>query len=143
MRTSMWMGALAVVTGLLFGGAVRADDHLGPHKGPVVEWGEEEYHLEVVPDAKAGTVTVYVYGNHKEFEAAKQKAIDAKALVLTVKGDKAVTVTLTPKPERGEAAGMSSVFVGKNDVFTKGGKLEGSVSGKVGTKPYSGEFKQK
>ena len=143
MRTSMWLGALTVTAGLLFGGAARADEHVGPHKGPVVEWGNEEYHLEVVPDAKAGTVTVYVYGDHDSLDKGKAMAIDAKSLVLTIKATKPVTIKLDAKPAAGDPAGKASVFVGKHDVFASGMKLQGTVSGKVGTKPYSGDFKQK
>lgn len=143
MQFHTFTGGLAIVAGLMFAGMSRAEEPVGPHKGAVVEWGEEEYHLEVVPDAKAGTVTVYVYGNHKEFEKGTAKAIDAKSLVMNVKGDKSITLKLDAKPAKGDAKGMSSMFVGKHEVFTKDAKLSGTVSGKVGTKPYSGDFKQK
>ncbi len=133
----------AIVAGLICDKAVRAEDHEGPHKGTLVEWGDEEYHLELVTDAKAGTVTVYVYGDHKDFEKGKAKAIDAKSLVLTVKGEKSVTIKLDAAPAKGDPAGKTSVYTAKHDVFAKGAKLEGSVSGKVGTKPYTGDFKQK
>lgn len=143
MKTKLWMGGLAASVGLLFGGAARAHDHVGPHKGAVAEWGEEEYHLEVVPDAKAGTVTVYVYGGEEDLKKGKAKAIDAKGLVMTVKADKAVTIKLEPAPAKGDPEGTASVFTGKHAVFGKDAKLSGTVSGKVGAKPYSGEFKQK
>ena len=121
-----------------------ADEHeIGPHKGPVAEWGEEEYHLEVVPDAKTGGVTVYVYGSHENLKAGKAKAIDAKSLTLTVKATPPVTLKLEPKPAKDDPAGRSSVFAGRHDVFTKEAKWAGTVSGKVGTKPYTGDFKQK
>ena len=69
--------ALAAAFGLLAGGVALAHG-TGPHKGPVAEWGEEEYHVEVVPDAQAGTVTAYVYGDHDDLVKGKAKAIDAK-----------------------------------------------------------------
>lgn len=122
---------------------LRAEEHVGPHKGAIVEWGEEEYHLEVVTDAKAGTVTVYVYGGEADLKAGKARAIDARSLVMTVKADKTVTVKLEPAPAKGDADGTASVFTGKHAVFGKDAKLSGTVSGKVGAKPYSGEFKQK
>ncbi len=119
-------------------------DEIGPHKGPVAEWGDEEYHLEVVADAKTGNVTVYVYGNHAEFDKAKFKPIDAKAIVLSLKTtDPATTVKLEAKPSKEDPEGKSSVFVGKNDAFKTDKKLVGTISGKVGAKPYSGDFKQK
>lgn len=143
MRLHTFASCLAVIAGLSFGTSAQAADHEGPHKGAVVEWGEEEYHLEVVTDAKAGTVIVYVYGNHNEFHKAKAKAIDSKSLIMTVKGAKSIAVKLTPKPVEGDAKGVASTFVGKHAVFGKEAKLKGTLSGKVGTKPYSGDFEQK
>lgn len=140
-KATHWV-ALAATFTLLAGGMALAHD-TGPHKGPVAEWGDEEYHVEVVPDAQAGAVTAYVYGDHDELAKGKTKAIDAKSLVLTVKGAKTVTVKLDPRPAQGDPAGKSSVFVGKHAVFSQSGKLSGTVSGKVGNKPYTGDFKQK
>jgi hypothetical protein len=108
---------------------------------PAAEWGDEEYHLEVVPDAKAGTVTVYVYGNHADLDKGKTKPIDTKAVVVTFKNP-ALTVKAEATPEKDDPAGKASKFVGKSDKLGSLGKLEGTVSGKVGTKPYSGDFKQ-
>lgn len=138
------MLALGAVALLTFGvhGTVVAEE-VGPHKGPVAEWGEEEYHVEIVADAKAGTVTAYIYGDHKSFDKGIAKPIATASLVLTIKAEKSVTIKLEPKPAEGDPKGSSSVFVGKHDIFTKGGKLAGTVSGKVGTKAYSGDFKQK
>ena len=42
MRAMFVMG-LAVALGLAFGGVSRAEDEVGPHKGPVAEWGEEPF----------------------------------------------------------------------------------------------------
>ncbi|MBY0513074.1 MAG: hypothetical protein K2P78_04085 [Gemmataceae bacterium] len=139
MRT---MFGLALVAGLaVVAGAARADE-IGPNKGPVAEWGEEEYHLEVLPDAKTGTVTVLVYGNHDDLHKAKKKAIDSKSVTVTFKNP-ALTVKLDPAPEKDDPKGASTKFVGKAAGLDKLGKLEGTVAGKVGNKPYSGEFKQK
>ena len=133
---------LALV-GLLGGVATqaRADDHKGPHNGIVVEWGDEEYHPEIVVDKKAGTVTVFVYGNHNDLHKKKLKAIDSKSLTMVLKTTPATTIKLEPSPEKDDPKGSSTKFVAKNDIFTKDVKLEGTISGKVGTKPYSGDFK--
>ena len=133
---------LALV-GLLGGVATQAqaDDHKGPHDGIVVEWGDEEYHPEIVVDKKAGTVTVFVYGNHNDLHKKKLKAIDSKSLTMVLKTTPATTIKLEPSPEKDDPKGSSTKFVAKNEVFTKEVKLEGTISGKVGTKPYSGDFK--
>lgn len=122
--------------------AVALAQETGPHKMPVAVWGDEEYHLEVVPDGKAGTVTVYVYGGHDDLHKGKTKPIEAKSLTVAFKNP-AATVKLEPAPEKNDPKGKSSKFVGKSDAVGKLGKVEGTVSGKVGTKPYSGDFKQK
>jgi hypothetical protein len=142
MKTVLTLLAVGILT-LAGSRPAVAEEHIGPHKGAIVEWGEEEYHLEVVTDAKAGTVTVYVYGGEADLKAGKARAIDARSLVMTVKADKTVTVKLEPAPAKGDADGTASVFTGKHAVFSRDAKLTGTVSGKVGAKPYSGEFKQK
>lgn len=141
MRTLFGL-ALAATVGLLTAGSARAD-HEGPHKGIVVEWGEEEYHPEIVVDAKTGTVTVYVYGGEDDLKKAKFKPIDAKTLTLSLKGEPATTLKLEAAPETGDPKGSSSKFVGKSDVLKKETKWAGTLSGKVGTKPYTGDFKAK
>jgi hypothetical protein len=143
MRTIFTMG-LAMVFGLAFGGVSRAEEEVGPHKGPVAEWGEEEYHLEVVADAKTGDVIVYVYGDHGALHKGTAKPIAAKTITLSLKTTSpATTIKLEAKPAKGDAEGSSSMFVGKSDAFKSEKKLVGTISGKLGTKPYTGEFKQK
>ena len=144
MKPILTLGAVAALM-LAPAKSLRAEEHnhVGPHKGAIAEWGDEEYHLEVVTDARAGTVTVYVYGGDADLKAGKGKPIAAKSLVMTVKADKAVTLKLDAMPQAGDPAGTASVFTGKHAVFGSGARLSGTVSGKVGTKPYSGDFKQK
>jgi hypothetical protein len=124
---------------------LRAEEHnhIGPHKGAIVEWGDEEYHLEVVTDSKEGTVSVYVYGGEDDLKAGKGKYLSTPSLVMTVKADTAVTLKLFATPRKGDPAGMVSLYMGKHDIFKTDAKLSGTVSGKVGTKPYSADFKQK
>jgi hypothetical protein len=128
----------------LFAFAAAADDHsVGPHKGAVAEWGDEEYHVEIVTDAKTGDITVYIYGDHDDFHKKKLKAVDAKSITVTVKGEKPVHVKLEPKPRKEDPEGKSSIFTGTSDAVKTEKKLVGSISAKVGTKPYTGDFKQK
>lgn len=145
MRKMLGLGLVGLI-GVLGVGAVGSaqDHHEGPHKGILVEWGDEEYHPEIVVDQKAGAVTVYVYGSHDDLHKKKMKAIDSKSLTLLLKNTSPPTaVKLEPAPEKTDPKGLSTRFVGKSDVFTKAAKWEGTISGKVGTKPYSGDFKQK
>ena len=148
MRTTFALALVGLLGGLTHQAATAADHHEGPHKGIVVEWGDEEYHPEIVVDKKAGTVTVYVYGTHDDLHKKKLKGIDSKELKLVLKTTPATTVKLVPAPatdkeRKDDAKGVCTKFTAKHEQFKKDDKLEGTISGKVGTKPYSGDFKQK
>jgi hypothetical protein len=134
------LAAAALFAGLCAAGLA---DEVGPNKMPVAVWGDEEYHLEVIPDTKSQMVTVLVFGGHDDLHKAKRKAIDAKGLTVAFKNP-SLTVKLEPAPEKDDPKGKSSKFVGKKEgIGGLGKKIEGTVSGKVGTKPYTGDFKQK
>lgn len=116
----------------------------GPHGGPLVEWGDEDYHLEVAADKTTGEVAVYVFGDHDALPAWKAAAIDAKTLTLTVKSaEPPATVILESKPAKDDPAGKASVFAGQHDAVKADRKLVGTLSGKIGDKPYTGDFKQR
>lgn len=106
---------------------------LGPHGGPLVEWGEEEFHLEVVIDRPTGTATVYVLDE----EAKTEMPVTAKTLTMSVNGEPPTVVTLNPVPN------SSSRFTGTHDLFKKDDKRAGSVSGEHNGKKYSGNFREK
>jgi hypothetical protein len=155
MRCTTWLGGVALavlMTGCeskpsttgktaASGKAVaeKADhpDH-GPHGGAIIEWGDEEYHLEFTVDRKAKQATVYVLdGNIR-----KPKPIAAQQLTLTLK-QPVITVTLEASPQEGDPAGSASRFVGKNEAFGQEQPFAGTVSGEAGGKPYAGDFAEK
>ncbi len=79
----------------------------GPHGGHLIELGDEQYHVELMHDEKAGEVTFYVLDS----SAQKVVPIDAAELVVNLKhGGKAEQFKIAAKPEAGEAKGMSSRF---------------------------------
>lgn len=83
----------------------------GPHKGSLIELGEEEYHAELVHDEKAGSVTIYLLGSDAKTAVttdAKDVAINAK-----VKG-KGVQLKLKAAPQKGDKAGTTSCFASKS-----------------------------
>lgn len=84
---------------------------VGPHKGSLVELGDEEYHAEVVHDEKAGTVTIYLLGS----DAKTAVSTDAKEVVVNakVKG-KAVQMKLKAAPQKGDKTGTTSCFASKS-----------------------------
>lgn len=83
----------------------------GPHKGSLIELGEEEYHAELVHDEKTGTVTIYLLGADAKTTVttdAKDVAVNAK-----VKG-KAVQLKIKAAPQKGDKAGTTSCFASKS-----------------------------
>ena len=119
--------------------AAGAHPSAGPHGGPLVEWGEEEYHIEFTVDRKTQEATAYLLDD----TARKAKPIAAKFITLTLKKPSTATITLDSKPDTGDPAGKSSRFTGKHADLGKEGKFEGTISGEAEGKPYSGDFKEK
>lgn len=142
-RSGLLMLAVALMS---LGGSQQSfaqDKHehpsAGPHKGALAEWGEEEYHVEVTFDHKAKAVIIYILDE----KAKKAKPIAASEVVLTIKGKPPVTLKVKANPEKDDPKGTSSRFAGTHDIFGKHQDFQGTVSGKVGNKPYSGDFKAK
>jgi hypothetical protein len=114
----------------------------GPHSGHLVELGEEEYHAEVVFDAKDAKITIYLLDS----SAKKPASTDAKE----VKAD--LTIAGQPKsfaakavPDSGDAPGKSSRFeiAGNSDVkdhIKDEEDLKGSVTVVINGKSYTGRI---
>ena len=119
----------------------KEEEHeVGPHKGAIAEWGEEEFHAEFTVDSKTKTVKVYILGpDAKNWKAAPIKADKVK---LSVKKP-AFQLDLKPEKQAGDPEGTASVFVGTHDNFAKEEKYEGTLSAQVGEKQYAGDFKDK
>jgi len=84
----------------------------GPHKGALIELGNEEYHAEIVHDNEKHTVTIYILDS----SAKKAVAIEAKEIVINVKhGKTAEQFKLAGSPDKGDAKGTSSRFAVKNE----------------------------
>lgn len=111
----------------------------GPHGGALAEWGADEYHVEFVVDRKTQEATAYVLDGAS---AKKAAPIDAKELTLTLKLSPPVTVILAAKPQEGDLTGKASRFVGKHAALGGEKEVDGTISGKVGGKPYSGDFQE-
>jgi hypothetical protein len=114
------------------------DDHHdhgeGPHGGVIIEFGK--YHGEFTVSHPNKEVTIYILsGNLK-----KAVPIDSKKLLLSIKEPK-FQVDLLPSPLPEEKDGKSSRFTAKDDRFGKEQAFEGTLSGNVEGKEYSGDFK--
>lgn len=110
----------------------------GPHGGPLAEWGDEEYHPELVLDAEKKTATVYILDG----EVKKAVPIEATSIKLTLKIESPpVTIELKAEPQKDDPAGKASRFSATHEKF--GSKLDPEkivASGKVKGKPYQGSF---
>jgi hypothetical protein len=111
-------------------------DH-GPHGGPLVEWGDGDYHVEVTADRAKGEVTVYILSD----DAETAEPIKADKVQLTNK-DPAFQVDLKPAPLPGDPPGTASRFTGPLPESARGRRLSGTVTGVVGGKPYAGDFRE-
>jgi|GEM_PF-374971 len=106
----------------------------GPHGGAIVELGDEEYHAEVVVDAKTNTLTVYLFGK----DAKTPSPIAATEIIVVTEDNekhalKAVAV-------EGKAAEFSLQDEAKVGAITKAGYLHGSLQLEVDGKPYRGDI---
>lgn len=94
--------------------AAHKHEHTPPHGGAPVVLGEEEYHLEVVRDAAAGKLQLYVMdGELEKFIRIAAASIEVTAQV----NDKAEALTFKPvaNPATGEQAGDTSLFEAQAD----------------------------
>ncbi len=91
------------------GEAPKPEGHaeVGPHKGTLIELGEEEYHAELVNDEKTHTATIYLLDG----EVKQYVPIEAKDIAITLKHDgKPESFKLKAVPQKTDPAGLSSMF---------------------------------
>lgn len=134
---------MAISAASAFGQAPKKpSDHVevGPHKGTLIELGEEEYHAELVVDEKTGTVSIYLLDG----AAKKSVGIPDKEITVTLKHDgKAESFKLAAKPQKTDAAGTSSMFSLKDKEFIEDLHHKGSdprLSVKIGGKSFSAKI---
>ena len=110
-----WISALVViaVASSFCSAAEGKHDHAekGPHGGPLIELGDEEYHAELLLAEKEGVVTIHVLDS----KAKSAVAIEAKEILINLKhGKKPVQFRLKASASEGDPEGKSSKFVLKN-----------------------------
>ena len=117
-----------------------AHDHKehGPHGGPLAEWGDHEYHAEFTVDHAERRATVYVFDR----EVKAPRPVAAERLTVTLKLTPPVALTLLPAPQPGDPAGSASVFTGADEALGRKRSLAGTISAQIGTKRYSGDFRE-
>lgn len=109
------------------GPAAHKHEHKAPHDGTAVVLGNEAYHLELVRDADAGKLTVYVLdGEMENFIRIPAPAIE---IVATVGGAKqTLTLAAVANPATGETVGNTSMFEARADWLKTTANFDGVVT---------------
>lgn len=101
--------------------------HTAPHGGTIVELGEEMFHLELVHDAVAGTLTAYVLDGHLENFIRITQGSFALSVTLNGRTEEAVFQAIA-NPATGETVGDTSQFEARAPwLKTEGLRFEGRV----------------
>jgi len=116
---------------------VQAHEHHAPHKGALVELGDELAHVEFVFDRKTGELTGYVLDG----EAENPVRVKAEAIELTIQvsrvesgGSEAsvehasLILNAVGNPLTGETAGDTSEFKGQSDFLKDAEHFSGTIS---------------
>ena len=120
----------------------KDEGHLdyGPHGGPCVEWGNEDFHAEFIVDAGKKQVTIYILdGTAKAAPKIAADKINVDLSIISVKPP----VKVELKHDKDASSDKGIAFVGTNDAFAKPDGVKINVSGKVDGKPYSGDVEYK
>ncbi|HAV61266.1 MAG TPA: hypothetical protein DCY13_02760 [Verrucomicrobiales bacterium] len=88
--------------------------HVAPHGGTLVALGDEAYHLELVRDAEAGTLTAWVLDGHLEnFVRIESPALQLVAEVNEISHPLKLSAVVSQAT--GETIGDTSMFAGQAD----------------------------
>jgi len=123
---------------------IKSEEHdhpsKGPHGGPLIELGKEEYHVEMIHDDAAGVVTFYVLDG----KAQKAVPIPAVEVIVNLKHDgKPEQFKIPAQADTKDPAGNSSRFVSTDkelaeDLDHAGADAELVIS--IGDKQYRGKL---
>ena len=121
LRSLLILSLLALTSGCREGGHDHdhhghgpGHSHTAPHGGVVAVLGQEEFHLELVPDGRAGTLTAYFLDGHMEkFLRVPIESVSGRA-VMPGK-ELALRFTATGSSATGEKPGDTSMFVASAD----------------------------
>ena len=133
MKRSMALTVFAFALTLAFA-TLRAHEHHAPHKGTLIEFGEEFAHLELVIDQATGKVSAYVLdGEAEKAVRIVQEEIELKIVAAHTAGagpltDFSVILKAQASVLSGEKVGDTSEFAGQNDMLKNLPIFDGAVA---------------
>lgn len=104
------VASMVAVLAMVWAANASAHEHKAPHKGTLIEFGEEFAHLEIVIDQATGKISAWVLDG----EAEKPVRVAQKEIEIKAK-DFSVTVKAVANELSGEKVGDTSEFAGQND----------------------------
>jgi hypothetical protein len=105
-------------------GSHHGHHHEPPHGGTPVILGNEDFHLELVRDAAAGSLTLYVLDSHmSNFIRIPAPSVE---LVVKLRDGRSEKLSLAALPNMlsGETVGDTSAFVGQADWLKSNDEFE-------------------
>ena len=101
--------AIALLTLLFVSVQASAHEHHPPHKGTLVEFGEEFAHLELVLDAATGKLMAYGLDGEAE-KSVRLKQLEIVIEITGIKDLPSITLKAQSEDLSGEKPGDTSVF---------------------------------
>jgi hypothetical protein len=112
----------------------------GPHGGIIVEWGDGEYHAEVVLQSASSSLLVYLLDSEGR-KAAKVKPIKVTQVLATLTHvTPPLSLELKHDPNRSDSNGLA--FVATHESLSHMETLKGNLSGTIENVKFSADFKQ-
>ena len=101
--------------------------HTAPHGGTLIELGQHAYNLELVRDAAAGKLSIYILDGHAEnFIRIAAKEIEVVAIAGGQR--RPLTLTAVANPATGETVGNTSQFEATADWLKSTAEFPGTVT---------------
>ena len=120
--------------------AVHDHPDKGPHGGPLLEWGAEEYHVEYLFDRDKKQATIYIFDD----SAVKASPIAVEEVSLTLTHTKEpIKIALKAEPNKDDPKGKSSRFVAVHDALGDSAAFRGEIGTKIDGKDYHDDFVEK
>ncbi|WP_425614230.1 hypothetical protein NA78x_004094 [Anatilimnocola sp. NA78] len=120
------------------GPKVEAHAEEGPHKGHLIELGEEEFHAELIHDDAAKSVVIYLLGADAKTAVSIP---DAEIMLNLVVAGEPMQAKLTAEKQPGDPEGQASKFTIVDEKILEAleaPKTTGRLNVTIGGKSYSG-----